>query len=184
MIFSESLPEISSSPLGDLGYWSSVLPLVAGGLMKVLGPYVLSEEETNSKVLSGVKKHKELVFDAIHKLLIEGRSALLGDNADLRGDENEKPPRPDKIAVFYENVVSSTRAIQHLEKLKARTKRAYSYIVGTIVVAFVGSIVGFIPQTPERIKIGLALLSILLLLSQIGVIVILRFCKDKVEIYD
>lgn len=150
--------------------------------MKALGPYILSEEDTRAKVHASINKHRQLVFDAIHKLLLDGLSAL--DRSDLRGDPNERPARPDKIAEFFDRVLKSTDAIRHLDRLQKRTKRAYTVIIGTIIVAGIGTIVGFLSSSSEYMKIAIAALSILLLGVQAAVVVVLRFCKGKVENYE
>ena len=178
MIFSADLSNLIVQKLTETGTWSSILPFIAGIVIKVVGSYVYSEEQTRNKVQASAQINKEKIFDAIHHLISKSYSGayLLGD--DLRGDENAKPTKPDLIAECYEKVIVSFRKIERLESAKVRTKRAHSFIVISILIALLASLIGLIF---EPWRFGVSILAILLIIGQLVVFFVLRNAKEQIE---
>lgn len=181
MIFLAELLEPIGQKLNETGVWVSILPFALGIFVKTLSPFVLSEEKTKTQILSSIEIHKEKICVSIHRLIKKAlyNSSHLDD--DLRGDENEDPPKPDLIAQYYEEVAAAHSDIKCLESIRLRTKRVYSVIVATIIIALFATVIGL---TVSSWRAVITIMAISLLVIQVVMFIILRRTKNQIENYE
>ena len=158
--------------------------MVIGGLLPLIKPWIVSEETIGNRVALAKEK---LIFrlSQCHRRILDAQKKVLSSSlAAAEGDNPLEAISPGKVDVVQEHAAEIFRGAltyRRLEGCHAAVKRVYHYLLSTI---FVGLVLFLLSIGVAATRPYAALLSALILLSQILCVFRIRAITHNVEEYE
>ena len=167
-----ALPDVVSH-LSSAAVYLPVLAALTGGVLSKVKPFLPDEEQAENKI----DFKKQAMFEKVTRAVQEVLKAALKmpDIVDLRGN----PPRePDRIADLVNEVFRVLHIVREFDAILLGIRRGFSVLFFTTVLGLVGFLLALFWDVSRPV---VAIAAIVLILSQIGVVCIVRRQAARVK---
>lgn len=179
MTLLESIPSLLWSKLISTSTYAAIIPILLGGGLTLFKPFVPAEDEMRARSMARIDALRELINVQVHRMLTKAVLSL--DPRSLRGDPTVNPPEPDVIGDSLTEIFKIARIIPQLERLRTHTKFVHSYLYFTIAFGVVSVLLVNMVDTSRPY---VALLSYIIIISQILAVGLIRLYKGRLEHYE
>lgn len=179
MMSLESIPSLLWSKLISTSTYAAIIPILLGGGLTLFKPFIPSEDDIRARSTARIDALRELINVQVHRLLTKAVLSL--DPKALRGDPTVKPPEPDVVGDCLSEVFKIARIIPRLERLRTHNKVVHTYLYSTIAFGVISVLsVNLLDASRPYV----ALLSYIVIISQILAVGLIRLYKGQLEHYE